>query len=158
MAMKAHRRNINANEAALKMLSRRDYSAGQLLDRLTAKGHSPGEAADAVKALVRVGLVDDNRFARNHVELRLAHRPCGRALILAELVACGIEETSARQVLDELYPEHDESVYAERALKARFGEKAAAGYKAAIFLAGRGFREEICRRCLEQAVPLDTNS
>lgn len=147
--MKAETRNINASEAALKMLSRRDYSAGQLAEKLAAKGYSPGEAAEAVEALTRVGLVDDARYARNHVELRLAHRPCGRILMLAELVTCGVDETLAHQVLDEFYPERDEPEHAERAIKARFGEKAPIGNRAAAFLAGRGFGEEVCRHYLE---------
>lgn len=139
------RQAVGAQETALRILSRHDATVAEVAHRLAAKGFPPSEAADAVEALTRTGLLCDGRYARNYVELRLIHHPCGRALLRAELAGHGVDERLAAQVLDEVYPETDEPLYAEKAIAAHFSGDAPAR-KVASFLAGRGFGSTVLDR------------
>lgn len=136
---------LPAQEAALSALSRTDFSVAAMAVRLAAAGYDDGEVTGAIAALTRTGLLDDERYTRNYIELRLIHHPCGRALLLLELARKGVSEELAAQVLDELYPERDETAIAEKAVLTRFGGHAA-GAKVAAFLASRGFGEEALRQ------------
>lgn len=132
---------LPAHEAALRALSRTDLSVAAMAERLAASGYGGGEVREAIVALTRTGLLDDERYTRNYIELRLVHHPCGRLLLLSELTRKGVNETLAAQLLDEMYPERDEAVIAEKAVLTRFGGHAA-GNKVIAFLASRGFGEE----------------
>lgn len=138
----------DVHEAALRLLKNRSYSEYELTNRLLADGYTEEETQATLASLIRVGLVNDNQYARDFIQLRLLHRPCGRALLAAELCAKGISSQTAWEALEELYPRNQESEYAEQAIKSRFG-KPIAGKKAATFLANRGFDEEIVWRYLE---------
>lgn len=133
------------------MLSRHDVTVAEVLQQLSQKGFSRAEAAAAVETLSRSGLLSDERFARNHVELRLAHRPCGRALLLAELTGHGVNEALALSVLGEMYPESDEAMYAAKALAAHFPGKVP-DRRAVAFLARRGFAPSVLERYIEAVV------
>ncbi|HAH96306.1 MAG TPA: hypothetical protein DHD79_02665 [Firmicutes bacterium] len=138
----------DVHEAALRFLNRRGYSEYELKNRLLADGYNEEETQATLASLTRVGLINDDNYAREFIQLRLLHRPCGRALLAHELNARGIPSQAAWEVLDELYPRSQEGEYADRAVKARFG-KPVTGKKAATFLTNRGFDEEVVWRYLE---------
>lgn len=137
----------DVHEAALRFLNRRGYSEYELRNRLLADGYTEDETQATLASLIRVGLINDDNYTREFIQLRLLHKPCGRALLAAELGAKGIPGQSAWEVLDELYPRNQEPEYACRAIQARFG-KSVTGKKAAAFLANRGFDEEVVWRYL----------
>ena len=48
---------------ALSLLERRDYGSEELCAKLVEKGAEPDEARAAVRYMVRVGFIDDARYA-----------------------------------------------------------------------------------------------
>lgn len=137
----------DVHEAALRFLHSRSYSEYELTNRLLASGYTEEETQATLASLIRVGLINNDHYTRDFIQLRLLHRPCGRALLAAELGAKGISSQAAWAALDELYPRSQESEYASLAIKARFGMPVT-GKKAATFLANRGFDEEVVWRYL----------
>ncbi len=93
--------------AALRLLSRRDYTTAELTKRLLDRGFVPEEVAAAVARLVADGSLDDRRAARNHVRIATQVKSRGRVRILGELRARGIDETLAREALAGLSAEDD---------------------------------------------------
>ena len=59
----------------MSLLARRDLASGELRARLAARGFAPEAAQEAVQGLVREGVVNDERYARNYVAYHAAARP-----------------------------------------------------------------------------------
>lgn len=89
-----------AYQAALKMLSRRDYFRVELEHRLSRKGYRPEEIEHALERCTGLNLVDDVRLAERFVEFRSAERGWGPRRLVAELrhrgVAVEVAEQAAR--------------------------------------------------------------
>lgn len=102
-----------------------------LLDQLTGQARSRAELAEklarrrvpddvAQRLLDRfeeVGLIDDAAFAHSWVESRQRSKGLGRRAMAQELRRKGVDEDLAREALDEVRPEDDET--AARALVRR---------------------------------------
>jgi regulatory protein len=84
-----------AYAAALKMLSRRDYFKGELVERLGHKGFQPDEIERALQRCGELDLLDDERLAYRFVELRAATRGWGPRRLDAELRHRGVGEELA---------------------------------------------------------------
>ena len=79
---------------ALKLLQRRDHTIANLRQKLVAKfGKAPEEAIDQ---LLRKNFLNDRRFAENYVRKR---RERGAAVLRDELIARGVPETLAHEIL-----------------------------------------------------------
>jgi len=89
-----------AYQAALKMLSRRDYFRVELEHRLSRKGYRPEEIENALERCTGLNLVDDVRLAERFVEFRSTERGWGPRRLVAELrhrgVAVEVAEQAAR--------------------------------------------------------------
>ncbi len=83
------------------MLSVRSRSRAELRRRLTQAEFESGEVEEALEDLERVGLVDDDRFARELVRDRAALRLAGGRAIRAELLRSGVRADIADAALDE---------------------------------------------------------
>ena len=70
---------------ALSLLERRDYGSEELCAKLVEKGAEPDEARAAVRYMVRVGFIDDERYA---------------AMVVRHYAAKGY---GPRKIQDELY-------------------------------------------------------
>ena len=77
-----------AREAALRLLAVRARSEGELDDRLKRKGFDERTSAEVVAALKRVGLVDDEDFARAWVDEKL--RKLASPAALDDLLSYGM--------------------------------------------------------------------
>jgi SOS response regulatory protein OraA/RecX len=125
-------RRAEALAVAKRTLATRDLSEGALRARLAAR--VPGTAGrEAVDTLVRAGLVDDARFARNRATA-LAERAYGDAAIRHDLERRGVRPEQVEEAVSALAPETARA----RAVVVRRGDSA----KTARFLASRGFGEE----------------
>jgi regulatory protein len=124
----------DALESALRALGHRDRSAREIERRLTERGFAPEEREQALEALRRTGVVDDERFARNRAE-SLAARGAGDELIRHDLVRAGIERDVVDEAVALLEPE------ARRA--SRIVERRGAGPKTARYLASKGFSRDV---------------
>jgi regulatory protein len=79
------------------MLSRRDYTAAELRERLLDREYAADEVDPVLADLRSRGIVDDRRVAAAHVRTATAIKQRGRTRIARELAARGLP----RDVVDE---------------------------------------------------------
>src|SRR5207244_374392 len=91
-----------ARDRALNLLSFRDRSRRELEQRLLQAGFEPEDVLEALEGLERVGLVDDERFARAVVEQHAGRRLSGRRAVASALFSKGIDRDVAAAALDEV--------------------------------------------------------
>ena len=149
-----------AFESALVFLSYRPRSEREVRDRLARKQVPPSAIDQAIERLRRLGLVDDEAFARYWVEQRQTHRPRGARLLRQELFQKGIaRETSAGAVEagdDQLAPEEAAYRAAERRARSlRAADEREFTTRLGQFLLRRGFDYETaraaCRRLWQES-------
>jgi regulatory protein len=141
-----------ALSSALRMLSRRALSEGEIRFRLAAKGFPQEQAEDALGRLRELGLVDDRslceNLARGYRDVRrLGPRRIAVALLLLKFPR-GLVEQAVRAVS---LPE-EELAAASAALGRKFRGEVPGGREGAAkafrFLSGRGFSPETCRQAI----------
>lgn len=93
-----------AFRTALRLLERRGFAVRDLARRLVRKGHPPEAADEAVGRAARLGLVNDETFARQFIQSRSA-RGRGPARLRRELTAMGVEARLVDRLLAEELPE-----------------------------------------------------
>jgi regulatory protein len=125
-------RRHEALSASTRALRHRDLSTRRLEQRLERRAVAPADRAEAVEALTRAGLLDDERFARTRAAA-LAARGYGDAAIRFDLERQGVAAELAEGVLGDLEPERNRA--------ARVAAAAGGGVRAARVLARRGFGE-----------------
>ena len=81
----------NCHERALGLLAVRPRARRELERRLLAAGFEPDEVDDVLGRLERVGLIDDEAFARQIAEYQFASRRAGRRAVTSALLAKGID-------------------------------------------------------------------
>jgi regulatory protein len=138
-----------ARLAALKLLSRRDHGALELLRRLAERGFAAATAQAVVDALIQERLLDDSRFAEHFVAyhanrgqgpVRIAHK-LREAGLAAELIAASVDAQSTewRRRCAEVR-------------RKRFGARVPGSWavrgKQARFLTQRGFNSEQVRAAI----------
>ncbi|MHB1323123.1 MAG: regulatory protein RecX [Coriobacteriia bacterium] len=127
-----------ARERALRLLAARERSAHELQARLVDDGFEIAIAAQTVEALERAALVDDSRLAEAHARTLVVHRGFGRNRVLRELARRGVDESLARQAVDDLAPAEDEAARAHSAAP-RIAREGDTVQRLACRLVRRGF-------------------
>jgi regulatory protein len=139
-------------QSALAMLSRREHSVSQLIEKLSHKYDDIGICREVVAALSESGLQSDRRFAESWVRSRLHLHPESPSHMEAGLRQRGVREEDARsaveQVLAEL--ELDEEGLARRSAQRLVARGHRAAAQLISRLARRGFRYSIVRRIVEE--------
>jgi regulatory protein len=134
--------------AAVELLSRRDFCARELCEKLTAQGYEPSIIEGVVAELTERGFVNDERYAQQYVALH-ADRGHGPLRIGRELTALGIEPTLIESALSS---GEDWSRRAREVRIRRFGLEVPAGWsdkaRQARFLQYRGFSNDHIRAAL----------
>jgi len=131
--------------AALKLLEKRDYLAEELREALERRGCDGAQITHALDCVERWGFIDDQRVARSVAERQ--SRRYGKERILAELEAKGASE-QVRAAIEKRFTHTDQIAKAKTMLAVKKftpDERA----KAARFLAGRGFSEEVIESIIE---------
>ena len=128
-------------QKALHFLSYRPRSAAEVRQNLTKRGISGTVVEEAILRLQRVGLVDDEAFARAWVENRNEFRPRSKSALRMELRRKGLEEELIRSVLDELVDEDALALEAGRKYLRRLAGLEWPDFRRKLggFLARRGF-------------------
>lgn len=90
-----------AREKALDLLSRRAYSRGEVMERLT-KVYPEELAAEVCSQLSEVGLIDDQAYAEKLAEELSTMRGYGPYRVQFELKKRGVDEEIIRQVLGDV--------------------------------------------------------
>lgn len=148
-------REATPRDDAIRLLSRREYSRHELVERLAAKGHEPAAIGECLDDLAERGLQSDARFAESFVRSRI-QRGQGPMKIRVELERRGLdrEQVSAAFAEGEPAGEPDWFALACDALARRFsspGETPRERARRERFLAGRGFAFEQVRYAMEHA-------
>ena len=136
--------------AALRLLAGREHSVVELTRKLRLKGHEAAEVEQVAQALLKEGLLSDERFVEAFVRSRI-ERGSGPVRIRVELAARGIDEAAAGAHLDLSQARWRE--LAESARGKRFGAVQPREFKErarqARFLEYRGFTAEQIRAVLD---------
>ena len=103
-------------DAALRYLSRREYTACELRQRLNERGADSAAIEETLLYLRERAYQSDARASESHIRQRLCSAPRGRALIRQELEARGIDAELAERLLDEHYPPQTERALLKRLL------------------------------------------
>ena len=103
----------------LSLLARRELTSTQLRDRLVKKGFTPEAVNDTIQQLKKEGALDDRRTAGMYARQSalIKHRGPRRAIL--DIVALGIADDIAREVVSQTYEEVDTQLIIQRALNRR---------------------------------------
>jgi regulatory protein len=147
----------NCHERALGLLAVRPRSRRELERRLLAARFEPDEVQHVLTRLERVGLVDDEAFARQYAEHRFGARKEGSRAVAQGLRAAGIAPALAEAVSQDA-PDEDEERAADlaRSRVSRLGgvspEKAFV--RLSSLLMRRGYGPEIARTAARKALEI----
>jgi len=149
---------LKAKHAAVKMLATRARTRHYLQERLEKQGHSTGAIQTALDALVEVGYVDDQQYARDRIEGVLNKSRQWRPALVQVLRREGIdadlaEKTVAERLADVNQREWAGEVARERLRTTNTSDTDSARRKTGAYLARRGFDTESIIAALEEALP-----
>ncbi len=147
----------SCHERALGLLAVRPRSRQELERRLLAARFEPEEVQDVLVRLERVGLVDDEAFARQYAEHRFGSRKEGSRGVEQGLRAAGIAPALAARVAEGT-PDDDEERAAELARSRASRLTGVAPQKAfarlSSLLMRRGYSPEIARSAARKALEI----
>jgi regulatory protein len=98
-----------ARKILLDQLSRKPCSRQELAEKLRARNVPDGLADRLLDRFGEVGLVDDEAFARAWVDSRQRTRGLAKRALAQELRRKGVDDETAREVLDDVDPEAEEA-------------------------------------------------
>ena len=104
--IKARAQLLDAIRKCVDILSRKDYSKKELLQKLSAKGIPEDAATAALSYMETHGYQDDVRYAKRLAEL--GKNSYGRKRVEQILYQHGIERETAKDVLDEVFSDPEE--------------------------------------------------
>jgi regulatory protein len=147
----------SCHERALGLLAVRPRSRRELERRLLAARFEHDEVQDVLTRLERVGLVDDEAFARQYAEHRFGSRKEGSRGVEQGLRAAGIAPALAASVAEGT-PDDDEERAAElarsRASRLRGVAPPKAFARLSSLLMRRGYSPEIARSAARKALEI----
>jgi len=146
-----------AKQKALALLSYRARSAEELRKKLKEKDFSERTINRVIEDFLRVGLLDDTKFASAFVHSRMTQKPMGKRLLRQELFSKGIDEETVEKVIDEVYGDRSELDVARELTRKRvkrYGgseeERKKKKRKLSDFLLRRGFDWEVITIMLQE--------
>lgn len=98
-----------AKEKALRLISYRDHSKKELLDKVR-RTSDEDSAEKAVERMEELGLVDDERFARRYAEQLIGSKHMSERGAVIALSQKGIDRELAEQIIEELSPDAREHI------------------------------------------------
>ena len=102
---------------ALRTLSARALTLGELRTRLRARAASAGDVEGVVARLKQCGYLDDRRFAETYARLRRENQGFGKFRVLRDLKGRRVAPALAEKVVAEAYRGADEARLIEQFLK-----------------------------------------
>jgi regulatory protein len=147
----------SCHERALGLLAVRPRSRREMERRLLQASFEPDEIRDVLDRLERVGLIDDEAFARQYAEHRFGVRREGNRAVASGLRAAGISPALAATTADDA-PD-DEGERAEELARSRASrltgvEPRKAFSRLSSMLMRRGYSPEIARSAARRALDL----
>ena len=155
MGMSSNLRSFNPKAYALRLLELRGRSVREIRDKLKSKAVSSQDIDSVVSELLSLGLLDDEKFARDWIENRQHFRPTGVVRLRQELFAKGID----REIVDQAVREYKNNAneypaaldLAKRKMKLyRKLDADTARRRLAGFLARRGYEASVVSKVLKE--------
>lgn len=139
----------SALEHAKKLLAARERTEAQLRAALGRKQYDADEIDRAIERLKSLRFLDDRRAAEAHARTALTAKQ-SRAAVTRKLTSIGVADADAEAAVDRVGLEvgHDD----EAAARMLLTKRRLSGLKAARFLAGRGFSEELIAKLVPEVV------
>lgn len=147
----------DVHERALGLLAVRQRSRRELERRLLQAGFEAEEVDDELQRLERVGLIDDEAFARAVAEHAFGRRREARRVVAGRLVAAGVAPDTVAGVLEDLTIDEDAQAGAladERAARLRGVPPEKAFARLSGLLMRRGYAPDVARRASRRALAL----
>jgi len=144
-----------ALNSALRILTRRDHSRYELVEKLKQRGFSRKDIDDAVSACERYDYINDVRTAQVYIR-QLKRKGYGKKRIQLELKKKGLKGSRIHGILDDSVSEPDERQGAEQILKKhlqrfeREREESKRRDKIYRFLHARGFMHEVIVKTIKK--------
>lgn len=92
-----------AKKSALDFLSYRIRSTAEIKEKLKSKKISAGTIDKTIAHLDKIGLLNDNEFAKLLVQSKMGKKPAGKKVIRQKLFQKGIPKIIGDKVIEELY-------------------------------------------------------
>jgi regulatory protein len=147
----------SCHERALGLLAVRPRSRRELERRLLGARFDPDEVQDVLMRLERVGLVDDEAFARQYAEQRFGARKEGSRGVVRGLRAAGIAPALAASVAEGASDDDEEraaELARSRASRLRGVAPQKAFARLSSLLMRRGYSPEIARGAARKALDI----
>jgi regulatory protein len=149
------RPKTSVKERALRLLTVRSRSRSELQQRLLRAGFEPEEVESALADLERVGLIDDEAFAREVAEYQ-RRKGMGQRAGMNALRVKGVDRELAERVAAEANPEDEAEraleVAVQRLQKLRGLDPATRQRRLQDFLMRRGYDPETARDACRKAL------
>ena len=143
----------NAYVDGLKMLARRELSEWQVRQRLARKGHEPAAIDDAVARLLAERALDDARVAEAIARTETTIRRRGKIRVQMQIQKAGIDKSTAKRAIDEVFAAIDDNALIETALHKRLRAREQIADDREFrrlyrYLAGQGFEADDIMKAL----------
>ena len=149
----------SCHERALGLLAVRARSRRELERRLLQAGFEPDEVADVLERLERVGLIDDEAFARQVAEHAFGVKRSGRRAVVSSLMAAGVAPDLIEATLADAGDEEARAEALARSRASRLGslDPVKAFSRLTSLLVRRGYSPEMARQAARRALALDAS-
>lgn len=105
---------------ALKVLSGRAYSTGELREKLRRRAEQAGDVDNILARLKDVGYLDDRRFAEGFATARLANDRFGKTRVIQDLRQHRVAPSLAERTVQKVYQEVDEVALIEEWIRKKY--------------------------------------
>ncbi len=147
----------SCHERALGLLAVRARSRRELERRLLQAGFAADEVEHVLERLERVGLVDDESFAKQVVQHGFGNKLAGRRAVAGKLAAAGVPPEVAASAMQA--HEGDEETRAQeladaRAIRMGSLDPTKAYQRLTSLLIRRGYEPDLARRAARRSLPV----
>lgn len=97
----------NAYRAAVRILTKRAKSSGELRRKLREYKYDTDAIDWSIERLLDLGILNDEEYARMVVRSQLSRKPAGRRLLSGKLREKGINQSISDRILDEMLEDRD---------------------------------------------------
>ncbi len=146
----------NAYRAAVRILTKRAKSSGELRRKLREYRYESEAIEWSITRLTELGILNDEEYARTVVRSQLSRKPAGRRLLAGKLREKGIDQATTDLVLDEMLEDRDTiadarklAQQAARSISDRY-ERAVRIRRISGRLARRGFDFDVIRKVVDE--------
>lgn len=144
-------------DAAIRLLQARLHARSELRTKLMRQEFGAEVVTEVLGQLVRLGYVDDTRFAQTRALAAVEQRQHGRRRAMAELLKRGVERETARRAVQDVYEATDSQAIARALARKKAGalrrlDPLVARRRLAGMLARRGFEYDVVKPVMNEVL------